>query len=224
MREATVAVGSVAFVGPAHVNALTEFRYVRVINLDGEVATVAPIDLDADDEDDEDLGEEIGVKVLKRRLVSDEERALWPGTYVGHPIAFIQPDGPTMDQWDFGLVTGYRMVGAEGWLHVRHANGTCKVAIQQMSNAIKVDWINYALHPSAGKNAAVVHAVELVEIMDGRLASCNRNRDVPAKVKYSLSTPYEPSACVNAIRPDTLELVSVPREHVIDCALRKKAK
>ncbi|KAE8965699.1 hypothetical protein PR003_g28915 [Phytophthora rubi] len=221
MTPAPIAVGALAFVGPAHIPGLTEFHYVRVTSVSGDSAHVALIDPDAADEV---LSEEIETALLKRRAVSDDESALWPGTYVGHPIAFIQPDGPEMDLWAFGLVSGYSMTGATPWLHVRHAGGNCKVALHQLTNVIKIDWISYALQPAAGKNAAVINAVELLEEMDDIIGACTKNRGIPAKVKNALTIPYELYELVEVIRPDTLVLVSVPRQHVVDCSLKKKAK
>ncbi|KAE8897502.1 hypothetical protein PF005_g9211 [Phytophthora fragariae] len=221
MTPAPIAVGALAFVGPAHIPGLTEFHYVRVTSVSGDLAHVALIDPDAADEV---LSEEIETALLKRRAVSDDESALWPGTYVGHPIAFIQPDGPEMYLWAFGLVSGYSMTGAMPWLHVRHAGGNCKVALHQLTNVIKIDWISYALQPAVGKNAAVINAVELLEEMDDIIGACTKNRGIPAKVKNALTIPYEPDELVEFIRPDTLVLVSVPRQHVVDCSLKKKAK
>ncbi|KAE9167938.1 hypothetical protein PF004_g28660 [Phytophthora fragariae] len=201
MTPAPIAVGALAFVGPAHIPGLTEFHYVRVTSVSGDSAHVALIDPDAADEV---LSEEIETALLKRRAVSDDESALWPGTYVGHPIAFIQPDGLEMDLWAFG--------------------DNCKVALHQLTNVIKIDWISYALQPAAGKNAAVINAVELLEEMDDIIGACTKNRGIPAKVKNALTIPYEPDELVEVIRPDTLVLVSVPRQHVVDCSLKKKAK
>ncbi|KAE8899242.1 hypothetical protein PF005_g25465 [Phytophthora fragariae] len=112
--------------GPPHIAALSEFHYVRVTSISGDSARVAIIEPDAADED---FGEGIDIALLKRRVVSDDEGALWPGAYVGHPIAFIQPDGLSMDEWAFGLITGYSMKGSVPWLHVRHAGGNCKEVV-----------------------------------------------------------------------------------------------
>ncbi|EGZ05623.1 hypothetical protein PHYSODRAFT_342413 [Phytophthora sojae] len=118
------ATGLLVFIGPAQVPALTELYYARVDSVGETTARLSLVDPDGADEE---FAEEVSLDVLRRRAVSQEESELWPGSYVGHPIAFIQPDGPTMDQWAFGLVTGYRMADTVPWLHIRHENGVCNV-------------------------------------------------------------------------------------------------
>ncbi|KAE8962053.1 hypothetical protein PR001_g29835 [Phytophthora rubi] len=98
----------------------------------------------------------------------------------------------------------------------------CKVELQRSVNVIMVDWISYALQQSAGTNAAVINAVEFLKVMDDILGACAKG--VPAKLFNSLSVPYAPDHMVEDIRPDTLALVSVPRQHIISCSLKKKAK
>ncbi|KAG3096856.1 hypothetical protein PI124_g14588 [Phytophthora idaei] len=99
---------------------------------------------------------------------------------------------------------------------LQHAGGVYKVALRQRLTVIKRDWVNYALQTAAGTIAAVVNAVELLAIMDDTLVSCTNRRGLLAKVNDSLSIPYEPYALVTVIRPDTLALVSVPRQHVVN--------
>ncbi|KAE9344958.1 hypothetical protein PR003_g8200 [Phytophthora rubi] len=94
MISATVAIGSLVFLGPPQVPALNEFHYVRVSQVDGQTAHVSLIDPDGVDEDFSDAVE---TRVIRRRLVTNDESQLWPGGFVGHPVAFIQPDGLTMD-------------------------------------------------------------------------------------------------------------------------------
>ncbi|KAG6958817.1 hypothetical protein JG687_00009158 [Phytophthora cactorum] len=129
-----------------------------------------------------------------------------------------------MDQRTFGLVTDYHMADSVPWLHVHHVDGPCKIALQQLLTVIKSDWINYALQTAGGTNGTVLNAVELLAIMNDTLTLCTKSWELPAKVKNSLSIPYGPAAMVSVIRPDTLVKVSVPRPHIIDCALKKKAK
>ncbi|KAG2934266.1 hypothetical protein PC116_g10576 [Phytophthora cactorum] len=190
-----------AFVGPMHVGALTEFQYVRVTSMDEASDRVSLVDPDSADEE---FGEEIELGLLKRRLVSNDESELWPGTYVGHPIAFVQVEGPSMDQRTFGLVTDYHMADSVPWLHVHHVDGPCKIALQQLLTVIKSDWINYALQTAGGTNGTVLNAVELLAIMNDTLTLCTKSWELPAKVKNSLSIPYGPAAMVSVIRPDTL--------------------
>ncbi|EGZ13288.1 hypothetical protein PHYSODRAFT_410023, partial [Phytophthora sojae] len=112
--------------------------------------------------DDEALDEEVDIAVLQRRRGGDEEGELWPGTFVGHPIAFIMPDGPSLDEWTFGVVAGYHMAGGHPYLHVRGDGVPVKLKLEQPPNVIKVDWVNYVLQTGAGQNASAVNAEEMV--------------------------------------------------------------
>ncbi|KAG6954447.1 hypothetical protein JG688_00012335 [Phytophthora aleatoria] len=76
--------------------------------------------------------------------------------------------------------------------------------LQQPLTVIKSDWINYALQTAGGTNGTVLNAVELLAIMSDTLTLCTKSRELPAKVKNSLSIPYGPAAMVSVIRPDTL--------------------
>ncbi|KAG3099252.1 hypothetical protein PI124_g19874 [Phytophthora idaei] len=143
MAPSAISVGSLAFVGPAHVPALTEFHYVRVVSVTGSSARISLVDPDGTEDE---FAEEIETSVLLRRSVCSEEREQFPGPYVGHAVAFAQNDGPAMvDQWAFGVVTGYRMVGTVVWLHVHHAGESCKIELHRQQNVVMVDWINYVL-------------------------------------------------------------------------------
>ncbi|KAE8896832.1 hypothetical protein PF005_g21074 [Phytophthora fragariae] len=142
MVASAIVPGALAFLGPAHLPALSEFRYVRVTAVQGNKAKVTLVNLD---DNDEALDEEVDVSILKRRQVSDVESDLSPDMFVGHPIAFVQPEGASMDEWSFGVVTGYRMVRSTPWLHVRCAEGAAEIKLEQPPNVIKVDWVNYVI-------------------------------------------------------------------------------
>ncbi|KAE8958722.1 hypothetical protein PR003_g31998 [Phytophthora rubi] len=88
MVSSAIVPGALAFLGPAYLPALSEFRYVRVTAVQGNKAKVTLVNLD---DDDDELDEEVDVSILKRRQVSDVESDMWPGMFVGHPIAFAQP-------------------------------------------------------------------------------------------------------------------------------------
>ncbi|GMF13732.1 unnamed protein product [Phytophthora lilii] len=98
-----------------------------------------------EDDGDEAFDEPMDVNIVRKRQVSDEESRLWLGMFVGHPIAFIQPEGASMDERAFGLVTGYRMISTHAWLHVRVADTTNKIQLEHPPNVIKVGWVNYIL-------------------------------------------------------------------------------
>ncbi|KAI9996496.1 hypothetical protein PInf_014224 [Phytophthora infestans] len=221
MTQPAISPGSLAFLGPAQLPSLTEFRYVRVLSVDGSKATVAIVRLD----DDEDVDNEVEVSVLRRRQVTDEESGLWPGMFVGHPIAFIQPDGIGMDEWTVGLVTGYHMFKHQPWLHIRCKDDAKQIKLEQPPNVIKVDWINYVLQTRAGSNASATNGEELLVLMDEACAQWGKSRGaLPPKLAKTLTIPFEGDALVPVIRADTLAVVSVPRQHVLDCARNKKSK
>ncbi|EEY59947.1 uncharacterized protein PITG_13106 [Phytophthora infestans T30-4] len=164
MTQPAISPGSLAFLGPAQLPSLTEFRYVRVLSVDGAKATVAIVRLD----DGENVDDKVEVAVLRCRQVTDEESGLWPGMFVGHPIAFIQPDGIGMDEWTFGLVTGYHMFKHQPWLHIRCKEDAKKIKLEQPPNVIKVDWINYVLQTGAGSNQRLHHQRGRASSTDGR--------------------------------------------------------
>ncbi|RLN51269.1 hypothetical protein BBJ28_00023443 [Nothophytophthora sp. Chile5] len=222
MVASSVSVGCLAFLGPPQVPSLSEFHYVRVVSVDGSKAHVVLID---PDEADEDFSDAIDTTVLRRRQVDESESDMWPGTFVGHPIAFIQQDGPAIDQWAFGLVTGYSMTAGRPRLHVRHANTGCKVDLRQPPNVIKVDWLNYALQTAATTNSAVMNAEEFLDKLNEVYAQCSKLRSgLPPIVKASLTIEFDPTDLVPVIRPDTLAILSVPRQHILDYATKNKGK
>ncbi|KAE8958723.1 hypothetical protein PR003_g31997 [Phytophthora rubi] len=130
-----------------------------------------------------------------------------------------------MDEWSFGVVTGYRMTQSIPWLHVRCAEGAAKIKLEQPPNVIKVDWVNYVIQTGAGTNASATNAEELVALMDDVCAQCDKIRSgLPSKVAKFLSVAFDADATVPIIRPDTLAVLVAPRQHVLDCALAKKSK
>ncbi|KAE8962376.1 hypothetical protein PR003_g26284 [Phytophthora rubi] len=130
MTPPEVTVGALAFVGPTQVPVFTEFRYVRVVHLDGPKVYVKTID-PSEGGGDEDVEDPLDAGVLHRRMVANNERVHWPGSFVGKPIAFIQPDGVNMDTWVYGVVTGYSIQGDDTRLHIQHASGACKVVLRE---------------------------------------------------------------------------------------------
>ncbi|OWZ13024.1 hypothetical protein PHMEG_00013721, partial [Phytophthora megakarya] len=116
MSTSSVVAGAIAFVGPSQVSTLEGFSYLLVKTVHGGSATVRTTGPDSDDTSPEF---EIKLSVLRHRIVSESESELWPGSYVGHPIAFIQPSGASTDQWAYGLVTGYNMDSDIASLHIR---------------------------------------------------------------------------------------------------------
>ncbi|RLN06679.1 hypothetical protein BBJ28_00018255 [Nothophytophthora sp. Chile5] len=99
---------------------IVDFHYVRVVCVDGSKAHVVLID------PDEDFSDAIDTTVLHRRQVDESESDMWPGTFVGHPIAIVQQDGPAIDQWTFGLTPTYA--------HLNDAMGNLRLLARQFYN------------------------------------------------------------------------------------------
>ncbi|KAE9355943.1 hypothetical protein PR003_g2585 [Phytophthora rubi] len=218
----TVAAGALAFLGPPQVPGLTAFHYVRVSRLDGAQAIVTLIDPDGVDDD---FDEPIDTEVIRRRLVEDAESTLWPGSYVGSPVAFVQPDGVTMDTRAYGVVTGYTMHADGPHLHLRQGDTARKIALIHPLNVRKVDWIDYVLQVESGTNTAALNTDELGDKLAAIRALCATSRTgLAAKAAHELTVAFVPTDQVPVIKPDTLQVVSVPRQHVLDCALKRKAK
>ncbi|ETN10476.1 hypothetical protein PPTG_10607 [Phytophthora nicotianae INRA-310] len=141
MAMSSVTPGALAFVGPPHLPSLEGFSYLSIVRVQGNSAIVRKTGPDTSDD-----GPEFDVKlaVLRHRIVESVEAELWPGSYVGHPIAFVQSAGDSSDQWAYGLVTGYSMQDHTAQLHVRHEAQTLCVQLHSTSTVIAVDRLNYA--------------------------------------------------------------------------------
>ncbi|EGZ29300.1 hypothetical protein PHYSODRAFT_471632, partial [Phytophthora sojae] len=111
--------------------------------------------------------------VLRHRIVDEAETELWPGSYVGHPIAFVQPSGDSINQ-----LTG-------------------------PSTVIAVDRLNYALRTGATVNVMVLNALKLVDRQNEVIVACGKSRSgLPASVTTTiLSVPFTPDERVPLIRP-----------------------
>ncbi|KAE9112680.1 hypothetical protein PF005_g17508 [Phytophthora fragariae] len=130
-----------------------------------------------------------------------------------------------MDTWVYGVVTGYSIQGDDTRLHIQHASGACKVVLREPANVIRVDWLNYVLQPGASVNSTALNAVEILATMNDMSTLCAKVRgSSPTKVSNALSVPFIPEELVTMIKPDTLAVVMVPRQHVLECALNKKGK
>ncbi|KAG3100306.1 hypothetical protein PI125_g14790 [Phytophthora idaei] len=139
---------------------------------------------------EDDLPEPIRLAASKNRLVSDDERSLWAGSFVGYPVAFTQPDGLEMDTWVYGIVTGYSMSGTEAMLQLRYAEAVRKLALQLPLNVVKVEGIDYALQTECGASSATLNASELLTKLEGLRTLCVKSRSgVPAKVSNGLTVP-----------------------------------
>ncbi|KAE9244423.1 hypothetical protein PF002_g7768 [Phytophthora fragariae] len=214
----SVADGRIAFVGPAHVPDLEGFTSLLIVKVHGTSATVQKTGPDSSEETPEF---EVKIATLRHRLVRGEEAELWPGSYVGHPIAFVQTRGEDSEPWTYGLVTGYSMQDKAALLHVRFNSQALRIQLTTPPTVIVVDRLNYALSTGATVNVMNLNALELLDRQNEVRVACGKSRSgLPASVVSTmLSMPFKPNDCVPLIRPDTLEIVSVRRQHIVDCEL-----
>ncbi|EEY53985.1 uncharacterized protein PITG_07668 [Phytophthora infestans T30-4] len=137
--------------------------------------------------DASDTNPELEAKVatLRHRIVSEEESELWPGSYAGHPIAFVQPTDQFVDQWAHGRVAEYTMHDSKTELHLRDSDDEAK------EDKLLVDPRN----------------IELVWLQNKPL--CKRTRDTdltPQDLDESLPAfPPVNEAQTSAFRPSTME-------------------
>ncbi|OWZ16812.1 hypothetical protein PHMEG_0009343 [Phytophthora megakarya] len=186
--------------------------------ISGNLAVVKKVGPDDSDEEPE---HEVKVTILRHRVVDQGESDLYPGSYVGHPIAFVQPAGDTSNQWAYGLVTGYSIQNKTALLSIRHEAETFKLQLHTTSTVIAVDRLNYALRTGASVNSTILNALELLDKQNQVIVACGKSRSgLPSTVTSTLlSMPFEPDQVVPLIRPDTLEIVHVRRQHIVDCEL-----
>ncbi|EGZ27162.1 hypothetical protein PHYSODRAFT_476571, partial [Phytophthora sojae] len=159
MSPYAVSANSLAFIGPAHAPTLTEFCYVRVLHLEGDSATVCVVGPDAG-EDGHEL--QLPVAAIDLRVVDAAEAELWPGDYVGQPVAFVQPSGPSTGQWAYGVVIRYEMLAAGPSLSVLVGQEDTTVRLCEPLRIIKADPITYALQVGATVTDMVLNAKELL--------------------------------------------------------------
>ncbi|ETP11316.1 hypothetical protein F441_13161 [Phytophthora nicotianae CJ01A1] len=99
MPTGLVSAGDIAFVGPSHLPSLDGFSYILVTKVHGNTATVRK----TGPEDNEESPEfDAKTSILRHRIVNAAETELWPGSYVGHPITFVQSGDETSDLWEYG--------------------------------------------------------------------------------------------------------------------------
>ncbi|GMF35403.1 unnamed protein product [Phytophthora lilii] len=145
---------------PPHVPTLEIFTYLVVLSVHGSTATVRKTGPDGSADNPEF---DVKTAILHHRVVDESGTDLWPGSYVGHPIAFELPSGPASGQWAYGIVTGYNMRGNTPFLHVRHSSNTLRFELLTPLTVIVVDRLNFALQTGATVNAMVLNGLELVD-------------------------------------------------------------
>ncbi|ETP19849.1 hypothetical protein F441_06302 [Phytophthora nicotianae CJ01A1] len=153
-----------------------------------------------------------------------KEAELWPGSYVGHPIAFAQSGDETSNLWGYGLVSGYSMEDNGPVLHVRLDKQTQRIPLTDTQSVIAVDRLNYALRTGATINSMTLNALELLDKQNEIIVACGKSRTGLSALVSStmLSVPFVPDETTPLIRPDTLEIVSVRRQHIVDCELDRR--
>nr|KAE8945547.1 hypothetical protein PF009_g4802 [Phytophthora fragariae] len=74
---------------------------------------------------------------------------------------------------------------------------------------------------TGGVNVTVLNALELLDRQNDVIAACGKSRSgLPASVLSTMvSVEFAPDENVPLIRPDTLEIVFVRRQHIVDCEL-----
>eukprot|EP00644_Phytophthora_capsici_P008698 jgi/Phyca11/111683/e_gw1.20.537.1 len=174
--DSSVCIGTLAFLGPAHLDQLLEFQYVEVVAVKEDTVIVKTTGPDDDSEADDHVIEtfEAPLDVIKVRRVPEAERRCWPGSFVAHPVAFRKTTKDGVDVWDYGV-------------------------------------------PGGGTNSTALNPLELLHQQDTLLAACRRRENgIPAAVMTGLSVPFSPDELVPLVKPSSLQLVRVRRQHLVD--------
>jgi hypothetical protein len=222
MASDRLPVNALAFIGPAHAADLSTFCYVRVRRIDGDVAAVRVVGPDV-----EDGGEELAIQVstLELRLVDSSEATLWPGDYVGHPVAFIQASGPFTGQWAYGVATRYEMAPDGPSLSVLVGTDVVEVKLREPLRVIKADPLTYALQVGSTVTDMVLNPKELLRQQNTVIMACRKRRgEIPESVRAILTTPFVPEAVIPMVRPHDLVVVQVRRQHVLNCLMGARKK
>ncbi|RLN06184.1 hypothetical protein BBJ28_00021231 [Nothophytophthora sp. Chile5] len=100
-----------------------------------------------------------------------------------------------------------------------------RLLLEEPSNVIVVDRLNYVLQTGATVNVMSMNAHELLERQNSVIAGCGRSRSgLPAEVMATLTIPYAPEEIVPLIHPDTIQVVAVRRQHVVQCEMQPSGK
>ncbi|OWZ13804.1 hypothetical protein PHMEG_00012810 [Phytophthora megakarya] len=160
----------------------------------------------------------IPCSTLGMRMVDVSESILWPGSYLTHPVAFVLPGGPHAGQWAYG-VTRYE-VNTDGlWLTIISGNEVTSVKLLEPLRVMKADPITYALQVGATLSDM------LLSRQDAVIAACRKRRsDLPTAVNSLLSVPFAPEELIQLVRPHDLGLVTIRRQHVLDCQMGARKK
>ncbi|KAF4044992.1 hypothetical protein GN244_ATG02621 [Phytophthora infestans] len=207
----TPVLGDLAFVGPKHIKELSDFQYVEVVAVNAPTVTVKLVGPDMEEEDAPDTLFSILMETLTHRIVSASEQGLWPGSFLAHPVAFARMSMEGIQEWCYGVVSGYETTGSSATLHIVSSSDSSRLTLSESTLVIKADVLNYALQTGAGVNTAAVKATELVEQQN-------------TEVTESLTVPFNGDESVPLIRPSTLQLVRVRRQHIVDFKTAARTK
>ncbi|OWZ18015.1 hypothetical protein PHMEG_0007963 [Phytophthora megakarya] len=195
---------------PIQVDALA-FLVVSITDDTAEAKVMGP------DEDTENTTFEIPTTIVGFRLVPESERTQWPGSYVSFPVAFVRTSDAGVDEWSYGVVSGYTASDTTGILHISCSDEPARFPLTNVESIIKVDPLNYALRPGQGSNVAAVNPMELPHRQDNLLATCGKRKNgIPDSVMANLSVPYHPEELVPLVKPSTLALVHDRRQHIVN--------
>lgn len=138
--------GDLAFVGPNHIEELSDFQYVELVEINDATATVK-LAVPTEDENPSQLT--LPLETFKLRAVPACERSMWPGSFVAHPIAFACTSSDGVDEWTYGVVSGYTSSEQATTLHVVCQDGSVRLPLSSTVSVIKADVLNYALQTGA---------------------------------------------------------------------------
>ncbi|GMF37846.1 unnamed protein product [Phytophthora fragariaefolia] len=205
--------GDLAFIGPKHAAELTDFQYVE---LEAHVGGEASVKVVGPNGAGDERSLSIPWATFCRRVVPAQERDLWPGSFIAHPVAFVLTSEDGVDEWAYGIVSGYTAT-PETTLHLIHQHGSTRLPLPPTTAVIKADVLNYVLQTGGGVNIAGLSPMELIVQQNEVIAACRRRRSgLPKSVTKNLSVPYKAAEVVPLINPATLQLVRVRRQHVVD--------
>ncbi|KAG7387983.1 hypothetical protein PHYPSEUDO_013235 [Phytophthora pseudosyringae] len=204
-----------SFVGPAPAAALSATSYVHARGIDGGTATVRVVGPDADEEGEDLL---VLVSTLEPRVVAASEATMWPGGYVGHPVAFFQASGPRTGQWAYGVITRYEDLADGPSLSVLTDSAVVAVRLLEPLRVINVDPLTYSLKVGSTMVDMVHNPKKHLQQQNTVIALCRKRRsDIPVSVRSFLSIPFVLHLVVSHQRPH--DLVKVRRQHVLDCLM-----
>ncbi|KAE8897574.1 hypothetical protein PF005_g25265 [Phytophthora fragariae] len=184
------------------------------------------------DLDDGDDSQEFSVPIdtLQLRTVDADEANLWPGTYLGHPVAFIRPSGPKTGLWTYGVATRYEFLTDGPYLTIISGAEVVELKLHDPPRAIKADPITYALQVGASVSDMAVNPKELLRQQNAVIGACrtrrNNGSELPTAVHATLTVPFIPDEIVPLVGPHDPSVMYVRRQHILDClrGSRKKSK